>query len=215
MKKFILLLALLLPAMLFMSCKKDPVVTYTGTPVVDPLALTADEKALIMSGSDTTLMRVLTINILEDSLKLRTKSCDVHPDTTDEALMRLIDRMLVTVKDPANPGVGIAAPQVGINRNIIWVQRLDKTGKPFEVYLNARIILYSNKPVLFNGDGCLSIPGVHGNSHRYSAVVVEYDLPDGSHHQELIEGYSSVNFTSIIFQHEIDHLNGILFIDRL
>ena len=65
------------------------------------------------------------------------------------------------------------------------------------------------------GDGCLSIPGQSGNSSRFSAVVVEYDLLDGSHHEELIEGYGGSNFTAIIFQHEIDHINGILYIDRL
>ncbi|MEI6765244.1 MAG: peptide deformylase [Bacteroidota bacterium] len=215
MRKIVPVFCLLFLVLLTLSCKKDPTIEYVGTPPPDTLALTSDEKALILAGDDTTLMRVLTINILDDSLKLRTKSHDVRPDTNDAALMQLIHRMLVTVKDPANPGVGIAAPQVGINRNIIWVQRLDKAGKPFEVYLNPRIVLYSNKQIIFNGDGCLSIPGVHGNSHRSSAVVVEYDLPDGSHHQELIEGYSSTNFTSVIFQHEIDHLNGILFIDRL
>ncbi|NVO02356.1 MAG: peptide deformylase [Bacteroidetes bacterium] len=169
-----------------------------------------------MKGSDTSKMRLLTIFNYSDSLKLRKKCTDVKPDTNDIALMRLIDRMLVTVKDPANAGVGIAAPQVGINRNIIWVQRRDKVGYPFEVFLNVKIVLYSNKKINFAGDGCLSIPGIHGTSSRYTAVAIEYDKIDGTHHQELVEGYAaSTNFAAIIFQHEIDHLNGILFIDRL
>lgn len=215
MRKILPAVFLITVLVFLLGCKKDPSVQYIGTPPPDTLALTADEKALIMSGDDTTLMRVLLTTNLDDSLKLRTKSHDVRPDTNDAALMRLIDRMLTTVHDPLKPGVGIAAPQVGINRNVIVVQRLDKTGQPFEVYLNPRIVMYSNKPVLFMNDGCLSIPGVSGKSHRYSAVVVAYDLPDGSHHEELVEGWAGANYTAIIFQHEIDHLNGILFIDRL
>jgi peptide deformylase len=75
--------------------------------------------------------------------------------------------------------------------------------------------LYSSKHINFAGDGCLSIPGQYGTTKRVKAVTVEYDKIDGSHHQELVKGYSPSSFTAIIFQHEIDHLNGILFIDRL
>jgi len=91
---------------------------------------------------------------------------------------------------------------------------MDKTGKPFECYLNIKIDLYSDKMIIFNGDGCLSIPGVTGNTHRYTSVMIEYDRLDGTHNKEIVEGYSSSNFTAVIFQHEIDHLHGILFIDR-
>lgn len=193
-------------------CKKD-VLTLPPAPI-DTLALTQIEQDSILNGGNTDVMRILTIFNYDDSLVIRKQSREVRPDVKDTVLYRLIRRMYYTLK-AATGGVGIAAPQVGINRDIIWVKRLDKTGQPFEYYLNPKIVLYSSQPIVFIDDGCLSIPGQWGDSHRFSFVVVEYDLLDGSHHEELIEGYSGSNFTSIIFQHEIDHLNGILFIDRL
>jgi len=212
-KGFRVILVIALLAILT-QCHKDSLAVVPQATVVDSLALTQAEKDTIMKGSDTTIMRVLTIFNYTDSLKLRTKSTSVRPDTNDVALMRLINRMYTTVRAPIYNGVGIAAPQVGINRRIIWVERMDKTGKPFECYLNPKITLYSDKKILFAGDGCLSIPGVTGTTHRAAAVVIEYDKPDGTHHTEIIEGYTSSNFTAVIFQHEIDHLYGILFIDR-
>ncbi len=194
------------------SNKKDTIET---TIPIDTISFTTAETDTIMQQADTSKMRLLTIFDYNDSLSLRRVSHYVLPDSNNLVLQRLIKRMYKTVTDPANPGVGIAAPQVGINRNIIWVQRLDKTGKPFEVYLNPRILLYSNKQINFPGDGCLSIPGINGTSKRYSSVVVEYDLLDGSHHIEIVEGYSGSSFTAVICQHEIDHLWGTLFIDRL
>jgi len=195
-----------------------------GNTSVDSLAFTQEEIDLIMEGDSADLMRVLTIHTitgtdtitnLEDSLFLRQTAKDVKVDSTDEVLIRLINRMLTTVNDPAHPGVGIAAPQVGIDRNIIWVQRRDLTGRPFEVFLNPKIVGYSTKDIVFNGDGCLSIPGLTGRTDRYSSVCVEYDKLDGSHHTDVFEGYIGLNFTAVICQHEIDHLNGILFIDRI
>lgn len=193
----------------FTQCKKD---NSDDNTAVDELAFTEAEKSLIFSNASDSTMYIMNYFFYADSLILRKQSKDINFNDT-ATLFHLINRMKATVLSAG--GVGIAAPQVGINRNIIWVQRLDKTGKPFECYLNPKIILYSNKPVNFLGDGCLSIPGMSGTSHRYSAVVVDYDRPDGSHNTELVEGYSGSNYTAVIFQHEIDHLNGIVFLDRL
>ncbi|MFH2095758.1 MAG: peptide deformylase [Bacteroidota bacterium] len=236
MKKPIPVLIFIMSLFLVWACVKDNKLDYQSDPSrtnheKDTLAFTDEEIALIMAGDSADLMRVLTIHTIvydtagadwdtitnqEDSIRLRTPSRDVRVDSTDTILTRLINRMLTTVHDPAHPGIGIAAPQVGINRNIIWVQRLDKVGNPFEVYLNVKIVAYSSKLIIFNGDGCLSIPGMSGKTDRYSSVCVEYDLPDGTHNCEVVEGYSSIgNCTAVIFQHEIDHLLGILFIDRL
>jgi len=207
--RFYLFVLLFSTILAFGQCKKDEP---DDTTPVDELAFTDAEKALIYNNSSDSAMYVMNYFIHSDSLILRKQSIDVNFNDTS-TLNKLIDRMKVTVL--AEDGVGIAAPQVGINRNIIWVQRRDKTGMPFECYLNPKIILYSNKAISFVGDGCLSIPGINGTSHRYSAVVVEYDRPDGTHNTELIEGYSGSNFTAVIFQHEIDHLNGMVFLDRL
>lgn len=212
MKKFASSLIFFSLLFSLIACKKETETEYTGAPV-DPLAWTDQEKGVIMAADDTVAMRVMLTTNYEDSLILRKVSINVNVDSNDQVLRRIIKRMYETVL--LENGVGIAAPQIGINRKIIWVQRLDKTGKPWEVYLNPRIVLYSNKPVNFPGDGCLSIPGVNGTSHRFSSVLVEYDLLDGTHRMEIVEGFSQSQFAAIIFQHEIDHLNGIFFTDRL
>jgi peptide deformylase len=179
----------------------------------DPYAFTGEEVDSIMNKPDTVAMRILLTTNYQDSLILRKKSIDVRPDSNDLVLKTLIKRMKKTLDQTS--GVGIAAPQIGINRNVIWVKRMDRPGQPFEVYLNPKIVMTSQNTILFNGDGCLSIPGVTGRTRRYSAIGIEYDLLDGTHKTEVVQGTTMTNFTSVIFQHEIDHLNGILFIDRI
>lgn len=210
-RNLIIILAWVTTLGIFSSCDKEPTITYTGTPPADELAFTDAEKALIYSGGEDSSMLIMNFFLYADSLVLRTQSRDVNLNDT-ATLFRLIHRMYATVTDPAHEGVGIAAPQVGICRNIIWVARYDKNGlnPPYEVYLNPRITAYSDTS-LYRADGCLSIPGVSENSMRAIWVDIEYDLPDGSHHAERIDH----RYTAHIFQHEIDHLNGILFIDRL
>lgn len=166
------------------------------------------EIELITSGSANEKMRVLNYFIYEDSLVLRKFSGQVN-DFNHVYLQLLKDRMYKTVTDPQHPGVGIAAPQVGVNKRMIWVKRYDKTGAPFECYLNSYITAYSDTLKL-RSDGCLSIPGVSGSSWRAIWVDVAYDLPDGTHHTERI----THEYTAHIFQHEIDHLNGFVFLDR-
>ncbi len=128
----------------------------------------------------------------------------------DPVLASFINRLYRTVTDSMSLGVGIAAPQVGILKNIIWVQRFDKQGFPFEVFLNPKIQQYSKlkQDCL---EGCLSIPNRRDTtSNRAYAILLEYDRPDASHHIEMVE-----DFTAVIVQHEVDHLNGILYIDHL
>lgn len=163
---------------------------------------------LITSGSADQKMRVLNYFIYEDSLILRKNSGNIS-DFGGYYIELLIDRMYKTVMDPQNQGVGIAAPQVGINKRVIWVKRYDKSGAPFECYLNSYITAYSDT-VKLRSDGCLSIPGVSASSWRAIWVDVTYNLPDGSQHSERI----SHEYTAHIFQHEIDHLNGMVFLDR-
>jgi peptide deformylase len=113
------------------------------------------------------------------------------------------------MRDPANPGIGIAAPQVGINKNVFWVQRFDKKGEPFEFYINPKIVWRS--ALLRKGmEGCLSIPEIRGDVFRNYTIQLMYWDKEGKFHEEVVEG-----FTAVVFQHEYDHLNGVLFTDRL
>jgi peptide deformylase len=165
---------------------------------------------LILSAVSTTPMRVLSVYNKKDSLLLRTKCEDVVPDSNDVVLQTLIKRMYATVNDSLTIGVGIAAPQVGILKNIIWIQRYDKPGNPFEVYFNPKIIQYTKKKLNWV-EGCLSVPGRRDTTTTRSyAILLDYVKTDKSHMTEMIEG-----FPAIIFQHEIDHLNGIIYLDRL
>jgi peptide deformylase len=170
----------------------------------------SQQTTAIMKADDTTPMRVFKINNREDSIILRTKSKPVEANPEDPVLQRFVKRLYHTVTDSMSLGVGIAAPQVGVLKNIIWVQRFDKKDFPFEVYLNPKIVQYS-KLTQECLEGCLSIPNRRDtlNSRAY-AILIEYDKMDSSHATEMVE-----DFTAVIFQHEIDHLNGILYTDHL
>ena len=170
---------------------------------------TAQEKELIGNEPAST-MRLWTVDNEQDAALLRTPSAELPAEEIgSESFGILVERMLTTVTDSANPGVGIAAPQVGILRRIVLVQRFDREGEPFEVYVNPYIIEYSADSVV-GSEGCLSIPGHSGSVMRADAIRISYLDPETSDMvEETVEG-----FTAVIFQHEIDHLDGKLFTDR-
>ena len=88
--------------------------------------------------------------------------------------------------------------------------RYDKPGYPFEVYPNIHIEHFSDQKQT-GPEGCLSIPEIAGDVERSQQVVIRYTDPETlSEVRETVDGY-----TAVIFQHEIDHLDGILFTDRL
>jgi len=168
------------------------------------------QQALIMEADTSVAMRLFLTTNDKDSVLLRAQCEDVKPNKDDIVLEQFVNRLYRTVTDSMSLGVGIAAPQVGILKNIIWVQRFDKEGFPFEVYLNPKIVHYSKKKQPCT-EGCLSIPDKRATTqNRAYAIKIEYDKMDGTQHTEVVE-----DFTAVIFQHEIDHLNGILFIDHL
>lgn len=186
--------------------------------------LTKGEKKIIGSADSRGVMRVLTIGDREDSLLLRRPCADFSSEDlekmfTDEdsPAARLAAQMVATVTDPSQDGVGIAGPQVGLSRRIVAVQRFDKEGAPFEVFPNIRIVEYGNGRRT-GPEGCLSIPGRRGMVERADTVVIEYakkasqdgSTPAYSYVRDTVGG-----FTAVIFQHECDHLDGILYIDRL
>lgn len=192
--------------MLFASCSTTKSLKATKKTAV----FTEREKQLILSGKSDQPMRVWLITNKDDSTLLRKRSAIFKVDKNDTLLQIFTKRLLATVRDSASRGVGIAAPQVGILKRIIWVQRLDKKGVPFEVYYNPVITKYTEKKQDVP-EGCLSIPNFRATTKdRSYAVFIQYDRPTGEHKCEMIEA-----FTAAIFQHEIDHLNGILFIDHL
>lgn len=169
----------------------------------------AAERETIRSGGEG-IMRVLTVDDRSDSLTLRRKSAPmVEGMERADDYETLRRRMLATVQDPENTGVGIAAPQVGILRRMIAVQRFDKPGEPFEIYLNPKIVEYSAETAPGH-EGCLSIPDRSGEVKRTQRITLRYRDEQFAERLERISG-----FTAVIFQHEIDHLDGILYTDRM
>ncbi len=156
------------------------------------------------------VMRVLSIADKEDRLALRKHSLKLpHRALASPVFERLCQGLVTTVTSPEQDGVGIAAPQVGIFRRVIAVQRFDKEGEPFEVYPNIRIT--GHRGQMESGpEGCLSVPNRRGTVMRYRDIDIAYTsrktLRDTS---ERVQG-----FTAVIFQHECDHLDGVLYIDK-
>jgi peptide deformylase len=168
----------------------------------------ASEKSLIRGEG---VMRVLTIDDREDSLFLRTPCKDLtRKQILSKEYATLAERMIVTVTSPEQDGVGIAGPQVGIGRRVVAVQRFDKPGEPFEVYPDIRVTARRGEPEP-GAEGCLSVPGRRGEVLRWQDIDIAYVSPaTGRDTSETVKG-----FTAVIFQHETDHLDGVLYIDKL
>ncbi len=170
---------------------------------------TSSEKNIIKKKYKNEIMPLMLVSNSADSVILYRKSKTFKIRKGDRKLEKLVKQMYKTCVDTTNPGVGIAAPQVGINKRIIWVQRFDKVNEPFEVYFNIEINKYY--PTKSEGlEGCLSIPGYRGFVSRADSIIIKYDTFKQQNITETIKG-----FTAVIFQHEIDHLEGILYTDRI
>jgi len=129
-------------------------------------------------------------------------------------IQRLIDDMIDTMRD--YDGVGLAAPQVGESVRISVIEfsednprYKDAGASGLEVYINPKITV-TNPEQRGYWEGCLSVPGMRGLVHRPRGVRVEYLNRDGKKKSIETEG-----FLSTVFQHEFDHLDGILYIDRV
>jgi peptide deformylase len=145
----------------------------------------------------------LEVRILGDPV-LRQKAGPVAAITPE--LRRLIADMFDTMY--AEEGVGLAAPQVGVSDRIIVVDPHDDETQPFAL-INPEI-LEASKETEKNEEGCLSIPGVRDMVERSSRVRVR----GLSEHGEMRE-FDAEGLLSRILQHEVDHLDGILFFDRV
>jgi peptide deformylase len=133
---------------------------------------------------------------------------------TSPQLQELIDDMIDTMR--AAPGVGLAAPQVGVGQRVIVVEygeEPEEEGgppKPKKLYavVNPEIVRQSAETVVAN-EACLSVPGYFGEVERCESVTVR-----GLNRQGRPFRLKASGWLARIFQHEIDHLDGILYIDR-
>ncbi len=134
----------------------------------------------------------------------------------DDKLQALIDDMVETMREA--PGVGLAAPQIGVLEQIIVVEyfekeedeeREDSEAAPKRLYVVVNPEITRTSPETISGaEGCLSIPGYLGDVERFEAVTVK-----GQNRRGQPVTLKLKDWTARIFQHEIDHLNGVLFTD--
>lgn len=130
--------------------------------------------------------------------------CKPVPEMTDE-LDKLIDEMFYTMYDA--PGIGLAAPQVAVQQRLIVVDISETKDEPIAL-LNPEIVKTAGK--ITWEEGCLSIPGIYAKVDRPSDILVRGMDRDG----KTIE-FEANELLAVCIQHEIDHLNGKLFIDHL
>lgn len=156
---------------------------------------------------------ILNIVDIKDP-RLRKKSKPVTK--IDKKIKKLIADMKETLTAQADPeGVGLAAPQVGKNLRLFIANYEDMKNK---VFINPKITKIfktrtKKKKKRKDGElleGCLSLPHYYGPLERAEKVEVQYTDEDGKTHQEIFE-----NFHAHIMQHEVDHLNGVVFVDHI
>jgi len=151
------------------------------------------------------VMALRPILILPDP-QLRLVSEPVH--TIDGEIHRLIDDMFDTMYDA--PGIGLAAIQIGVPKRVVTIDvaKKDEPRAP-QVFINPEIIGKSDELSVYE-EGCLSIPDIHEDVERPASIRVRYLDRDGKQHE-----IEADDLLATCLQHEIDHLNGVLFIDHI
>lgn len=148
-------------------------------------------------------MTILTVLRFPDP-RLKTKASPV--DNITEATATIIDDMLATMYE--EKGVGLAATQVNIHQRIVVMDVSEHGDQPI-VLINPEIIVKSEE-TLINEEGCLSVPGVYAKVNRHTSCTVKALDRDGNEFT-----LAGEELLSICIQHELDHLDGILFVDYL
>ncbi len=128
----------------------------------------------------------------------------------DKDFQKLVDDMIETMRDA--PGVGLAAPQIGLSQRLFVMEFGDEEDeeapKKLYVFVNPEIVISSEEKVV-GVEACLSVPGLAGEVERHDSIVVKGQNRFGKPIKHKLRGW-----TARIFQHENDHLDGVLFTDR-
>ncbi len=129
-------------------------------------------------------------------------------DNIDESVIKLIEDMAETMY--VAPGVGLAATQVGCDKRVMVYDPLaDKEQRSYQVLINP-VIVSREGETLSENEGCLSVPEFRADVKRAASINVE-----GLDKKGQPVKFQTDEFLAVLLQHEIDHLNGILFIDRI
>jgi peptide deformylase len=126
----------------------------------------------------------------------------------DAKVARLMDDMLATMY--AAPGIGLAAPQVGVTQRIVVLDVAREDEKPAPIKMaNPELVWVSDEDVTYN-EGCLSLPEHYADVARPKAIRVRY-----LDHQNEIRKLEAEGLLATCIQHEMDHLDGVLFVDHI
>ena len=136
------------------------------------------------------------------------KKISVRVDVVDDDLRALMDDMLETMY--AAPGIGLAAIQVGVARRVIVMDLARPEEEPAPQHFVNPEILWASEETAPYEEGCLSVPEIYDEVERPSHVKIRYQNYQGEQIEEDAEGLYAV-----CIQHEMDHLEGVLFIDHL
>ena len=150
-------------------------------------------------------MAKLPIVLYPDPI-LRSKAAPV--ERIDEDLRRLLADMLETMYDA--PGVGLAAPQIGVSRRIFVMDSAKGEEPPAPRFIINPEILDQREEMRVYEEGCLSLPKIFAEIERPAGILLRYVEPSGEVREEWLEGHAAT-----VAQHELDHLNGVLFVDHL
>ena len=146
------------------------------------------------------------LTVADHTAILKQKSAPV--DQVDDALRVLMDDMLETMY--AAPGIGLAAIQIGVAQRVIVMDLAREGEEPRPQYfVNPEILEMSDEMFVYE-EGCLSVPDIYDDVERSSRVLIRYQNYQGEQVEEWAE-----ELYAICIQHEMDHLEGILFIDHL
>lgn len=134
-------------------------------------------------------------------------------EITSAAIRSLVDDLVGTMR--AAGGAGLAAPQIGVPLRVFVVEVRDNPRYPYKPNMPLRVLVNPEVRPLSDAEfevieGCLSIPDLRGRLRRRAEVEVSYSTPEGERVTEVIRGLSAGTF-----QHEQDHLDGLLFVDRV
>ena len=151
-----------------------------------------------------TVRRILTVDA--DLAMLKKASAPV--ETVDDDLRRLMDDMLETMYDA--PGIGLAAIQVGVAKRVIVMDLAKKDEPPAPRYFVNPEILWASEETGPWEEGCLSVPDIYDDVERPIQVRLKYVNYQGDAVEE-----DADELYAVCIQHEMDHLNGVLFIDHL
>ena len=144
--------------------------------------------------------------------RLKTECAPIEEITPE--IRELAERMLTDMY--ATEGCGLAAPQVGVNARIVYID-VDVLAEDFPelkgvnmVLINPEITIDESAPLTTREEGCLSVPGIHENVQRIEKIHLHWQDENFEEHDQDIEGY-----LARVVQHECDHLEKTLFVDRI